>query len=216
MNLKVTYVFGNLSNLIYWLQGAMNPTSTSSSPLFLADNLALDFINSEYGVGEQRHDSFTDDQSVARWLKLAGLLPESAGLTVPQGLLTEARTLRDSARALVNAALKGAPADLTLINQVLQAGRPVSRLEWDGQAQAFRVGVHRTDGSPASLLWPVADALVSLVTSEKFEFVRQCEAHDCILMFHDLSKSHRRRWCSMSTCGNRMKVAAFRSRQKPE
>lgn len=194
----------------------MNPTSTSSGALFLADNLALDFINSEYGVGDQRHDCLTDDQSVASWLKMAGLLPESAAPKVPRGLLDEARKLRDCSRALVNAAMKGVSVDLTLINQVLEAGRPVSRLEWDGEAQEFRVGVHQRDRSPASLLWPVADSLVSLVTSEKFEFVRQCEAHDCILLFHDLSKSHRRRWCSMSTCGNRMKVAAFRSRQKPE
>ncbi|WP_371263350.1 MULTISPECIES: CGNR zinc finger domain-containing protein [unclassified Pseudomonas] len=56
---------------------------------------------------------------------------------------------------------------------------------------------------------------MGLATNDKFEFVRQCEAHDCVLLFHDLSKSHRRRWCSMATCGNRMKVAAFRSRNKP-
>ncbi|MFL9673349.1 CGNR zinc finger domain-containing protein [Pseudomonas sp. NFACC42-2] len=61
----------------------------------------------------------------------------------------------------------------------------------------------------------MAASLVGLVTNDKFEFVRQCEAHDCVLLFHDLSKSHRRRWCSMATCGNRMKVAAFRSRNKP-
>ncbi|CAI8905665.1 MULTISPECIES: CGNR zinc finger domain-containing protein [Pseudomonas] len=61
----------------------------------------------------------------------------------------------------------------------------------------------------------MAESLVGLVTNDKFEFVRQCEAHDCVLLFHDLSKSHRRRWCSMATCGNRMKVAAFRSRNKP-
>ncbi|WP_327229156.1 CGNR zinc finger domain-containing protein [Achromobacter xylosoxidans] len=35
-------------------------------------------------------------------------------------------------------------------------------------------------------------------------------------MFHDKTKSHRRRRCSMALCGNRMKVAAFRSRQKAE
>jgi predicted RNA-binding Zn ribbon-like protein len=61
----------------------------------------------------------------------------------------------------------------------------------------------------------VAESLVGLVMNDKFESVRQCEAHDCVLLFHDLSKSHRRRWCSMATCGNRMKVAAFRSRNKP-
>lgn len=193
----------------------MHQISSSSGALFLADNLALDFINAEYGVGEQRHDCFTDDRSVASWLKQAGLLPGSVAQNAPHGLLAEACKLRDCSRAAVNAAMEGVSVDLTVINQVFEAGRPVKKLEWDGEAQEFRMGVHQRDSSPASLLWPVADALVRLITSDKFEFVRQCEAHDCILLFHDLSKSHRRRWCSMATCGNRMKVAAFRSRNKP-
>lgn len=193
----------------------MTPNDTSPDALFLADNLALDFINSEYGQGEQRHDCFSDDQSVASWLKMAGIWPDSANQQVPQGLLAKARELRDGARAAVNAALKGVAEDLTVLNQVLEAGRPVKKLEWNDSTQAFRIGVYPSDNSPASLLWPIADSLVKLVTSDKFEFVRQCEAHDCILLFHDLSKSHRRRWCSMATCGNRMKVAAFRSRKKP-
>ncbi|MCD5993805.1 ABATE domain-containing protein [Pseudomonas sp. CDFA 602] len=194
----------------------MNSTSASSAALFLADNLALDFINSEYGVGEQRHDCLADDQGVANWLNTAGQLPRLVEQKVPHGLLAKARELRDCSRAVVNAAMEGTTVDLTLINQVLEAGRPVRKLEWDNEVQQFRVGVHQRDASAASLLWPVAESLVRLVTSDKFEFVRQCEAHDCVLLFHDLSKSHRRRWCSMATCGNRMKVAAFRSRKKPE
>jgi predicted RNA-binding Zn ribbon-like protein len=194
----------------------MNQISISSDVLFLAGNLALDFINSEYGVGDQHHDCLTDDQSVKSWLKIAGLLSEGADQKMPHGLLDKARELRNCSRATVNAAMKGVSADLTLINQVFEAGRPVSKLEWDGEAQKFRINVHQRDHSPASLLWPVVDSLVNLMTNDKFEFVRQCEAHDCILLFHDLSKSHRRRWCSMATCGNRMKVAAFRSRKKPE
>ncbi len=192
----------------------MNPSDISPGFLFLADNLALDFINSEYGVGEERHDCLNNDRSVMSWLTQADVLPASA--EIPQGLLAEARRLRDECRAVVNAAMNGVAVDLTAINRILEAGSPVRRLEWDGDAQQFRVDVHQRNSSPASLLWPVADALVKLVTGDKFEFVRQCEAHDCILLFHDLSKSHRRRWCSMATCGNRMKVAAFRSRKKPE
>jgi predicted RNA-binding Zn ribbon-like protein len=194
----------------------MNQLSISSGALFLADNLALDFINSEYGVGEQRHDCLIDERSVASWLEAAGLMAERAEQTLPKGLLAEARTLRDCSRAVVNAAMQGVSVDLSVINQVLEAGHPVKRLQWDGNTRAFHAGLQRRDDSAASLLWPVADALVNLLTSHKFEFVRQCEAHDCILLFHDLSKSHRRRWCSMATCGNRMKVAAFRSRKKAE
>jgi len=193
----------------------MNPNSTASGALFLADNLALDFINSEYGGGDQRHDCFVDDHSVMSWLTQAGLLPEQVDPKAPNGLLALARTLRASSRAVVNAAMTGVPVDLAVINQVLEAGRPVSRLEWAQEQKAFRLATHPRDSSPASLLGPVAESLVGLVTNDKFEFVRQCEAHDCVLLFHDLSKSHRRRWCSMATCGNRMKVAAFRSRNKP-
>lgn len=193
----------------------MNPNSTASGALFLADNLALDFINSEYGVGDQRHDCFVDDHSVMSWLAQAGLLPEHVELQAPSGLLALARTLRASSRAVVNAAMTGVAVDLAVINQVLEAGQPVSRLEWEQEKKGFRAASYPRDSSPASLLGPVTEALVGLVTHEKFEYVRQCEAHDCVLLFHDLSKSHRRRWCSMATCGNRMKVAAFRSRNKP-
>jgi len=49
-----------------------------SQPLFLADNLALDFINSEYGTGDERHDCFTDNLSVIDWLETAGVLCRKA------------------------------------------------------------------------------------------------------------------------------------------
>lgn len=183
----------------------------SSQPLFLADNLALDFINTEYGTGDERHDCFADDLSVLGWLKTAGLMPEST--EAPPGLLAEARRLRDAARTVVHAAMKSAASDLTVVNRILEKGHPETRLQWDEETQRYRIDVRSDAHSAASLLWPVADALVKLITDDKFEYVRQCEAHNCILLFHDLSKSHRRRWCSMATCGNRMKVAAFRNRK---
>lgn len=184
----------------------------ASPPLFLADNLALDFINSEYGTGDERHDCFEDALSVTDWLKTAGLMLKDT--EAPPGLLAEARQLRDAARVIVYAAMKPVAADLSVINRILQAGHPETRLQWDENTQQYCIDVRSGTHSPESLLWPVADALVKLVTDDKFEYVRQCEAHDCILLFHDLSKSHRRRWCSMATCGNRMKVAAFRNRKK--
>lgn len=192
----------------------MTQNDTPSATAFIADNLALNFINSESGVGEQRQDSFHDDSSIADWLKMADVWPESLNPPVPAGLWAAACALRSAARSVVEAAMKGEPADLSVINLLLEAGRPVRRLVWHEETQAFSIVVQPADGSPASLLWPVADALASLVSGDKFAFVRQCEAHDCILLFHDLSKSHRRRWCSMATCGNRMKVASFRSRKK--
>ncbi|MFS0826643.1 CGNR zinc finger domain-containing protein [Pseudomonas phoenicis] len=182
--------------------------------LFLADNVALDFINSEYGVGDNRHDCLVDDQSVLGWLQTAGLLPHQPQRVAPKGLLALARQLRTCAREVIDSAMKGSPADPAVINALLEAGRPVRQLVWNDEKQAYRISFQQRDSSAESLLEPIAEALVALVTHDKFEFVRQCEAHDCVLLFHDLTKSHRRRWCSMATCGNRMKVAAFRSRNK--
>jgi predicted RNA-binding Zn ribbon-like protein len=193
-----------------------SPDPLPSDTLFLADNLALDFINTAYGVGEGQQDCLVSDEAVVNWLKMAGQLTDDFEEKPPKGLLVQAHALRDCGRAVVTAAIAGAPADLATVNQVLDAGQPTKTVEWDGQAQAFRIATRRRNDDPASLLEPVAASLANLLTSDKFEYVKQCEAHDCVLLFHDLTKSHRRRWCSMATCGNRMKVAAFRSRKKAD
>lgn len=195
----------------------MNSTSRiPSDVLFLADNLVLDFINSEYGVGDQHYDCLTDDESVVSWLRMAGQLSQDFDEKAPRGLLVLARELRERARAVIYAAMAGVPTDLTVVNHVLESGHPVREIGWDDEGLAFKIVTRLRHNDPASLLEPVAGSLVSLLTNGKLEFVRQCEAHDCVLLFHDLTKSHRRRWCSMATCGNRMKVAAFRSRKKTE
>lgn len=68
----------------------------------------------------------------------------------------------------------------------------------------------------ASLLAPILLAAADLVNRANWQHVRRCENPSCTLWFHDKSKSHKRRWCTMSVCGNRMKAAAFRARRKAE
>ncbi|SFD38601.1 Conserved protein containing a Zn-ribbon-like motif, possibly RNA-binding [Paracidovorax konjaci] len=184
-------------------------------PPFVGDNLALDFINTQYGVGTAHRECLVDDASVVAWLKLARVLPEDFEAT-PKGLLKLALELRASAQSLVNAAKSDGDASVDVVNRVLEAGRAAKVLDWDRANQSFKVVVQRRNDGAASLLEPVAQALVDLLTGTQLELVRQCEAHDCTLLFHDLTKSHRRRWCSMAVCGNRMKVAAFRSRKNKE
>jgi predicted RNA-binding Zn ribbon-like protein len=47
--------------------------------------------------------------------------------------------------------------------------------------------------------------------------VRRCASPACVLLYHDVSKAGRRRWCDMAVCGNRAKAAAHlaRSRSAP-
>lgn len=185
----------------------------SVQTLFIANNLALDFINTLYGTDHRRSDCLVDDASVLAWLKLAHCMSDEVQ-ECPSGLFEVAREFRSSARAAVLAATAGEPADTKLINDLLEAGRCRKALEWDAVRQAFVMREYRRNDNAASLLQPVAQALADLLVHEDLQLVRQCEAHDCTLFFHDQTKSHRRRWCSMASCGNRVKAAAHRARKE--
>lgn len=191
----------------------MPENANVTSTLLVGDNLALDFINTEYGVGPLHREVLTDDQSVVEWLRTVGALPAEVK-TAPKGLLKLARELRGTARALVEARQTGKSADPAVVNHVLEAGHRCEELRWDAKACEFKVDRRPRTLNAAGLLAPIAEELVRLLTEVDLTLVRQCEGDNCTLLFHDLTKSHRRRWCSMAACGNRMKVAAFRARQK--
>ncbi len=68
-------------------------TSTASVPLFIADHLAIDFLNARYGVGTASRECFVNDRAVLDWLKSAGVVPASTQ-EAPQGLCALALELR--------------------------------------------------------------------------------------------------------------------------
>ena len=192
------------------------PPIDIAAPLFVADDLALDFINTRFGVGGGEQDYFDSDARVLAWLQRAGLPTPQVEAKAPRGaLLKAALALRDSARGLLEkrkAGLVGNPADL---NRLLALDSGYPQLVWSKQ-QSARREQHRRVTCVEALLLPVADAVATLIAEGDFSLVRECECSDCTLWFYDRTKSHRSRWCSMALCGNRMKVAAFRARQKTQ
>ena len=58
------------------------------------------------------------------------------------------------------------------------------------------------------LLAAIARSAADLVAEGPGAPVRKCASPACLLYFYDTSRTGRRRWCSMSVCGNRTKVAA--------
>ncbi|OYO27623.1 CGNR zinc finger domain-containing protein [Janthinobacterium sp. PC23-8] len=189
---------------------------TTHTPHFIGNDLALDFINSAFGMGESSCDCLADDASAVAWLKAAGqLAPDfDAPAATLAGLAAAAQCLRAAAGRLIDLNKPRDPHDFDVVNAILEAGRPIRTLALDADAEANIVLLERRrDDSVASLLEPVAAALVHLLVQGKLAQIRQCEAHDCTLRFLDITKSGRRRWCSMAVCGNRMKVAAFRARK---
>lgn len=181
------------------------------APHFIGNDLALDFINSAFGMGESSWDCLADDAGALAWLKAAGLLAPDFDASVA-GLATMAQSLRAAAGRLIDLNKPRDPRDFDEANRILEAGRPVRTLA-QGEGDNVVLLEQRRDDSAASLLEPVATALVQLLVQGDVRQIRQCEAHDCTLRFLDITKSGRRRWCSMAVCGNRMKVAAFRARK---
>lgn len=194
------------------------PTAEAANPaFFIADHPALDFLNSVVGTGDDRTDFLTDDEQVLNWLKQAGLSIDQAARAfkgAPPGLLREAAVaLREAGRGLLERRKVGKRGDPAPLNRLLARGSAYQQLSWKPGAQPRRVTYQRVE-TPEDLLVPVAHAIAELLETGDYQMVRRCENPNCTLWFYDRTKAHRRRWCSMAICGNRMKVAAFRSRRR--
>ncbi|KAF1717184.1 CGNR zinc finger domain-containing protein [Pseudoxanthomonas wuyuanensis] len=177
----------------------------------VGDHLALDLLNTEARRQDQVVDYWATGEDVHRWLVRQGVATESAGNEIPTNLLVRGRELRDAVREAISARKAGGPVAVDALNQHLQAYQTSPLLQRDDTGGLALTRIRRGDGS-ASLLGPVAEAAAQLLVEGDFALVRQCEHPDCILWFYDRTKSHKRRWCSMTQCGNRHKAAQFRKR----
>ncbi len=194
------------------------PAAKAASPaFFIAGHLALDFLNSVAGTGDNRAEFLADDEQVLIWLKQAGLPVDQAARTLirrsPGSLREAAVALREAGRALIERRKARKHGDPAPLNSLLVRGGAYQKLSWKPGKQPRRVAYRRVE-APEDLLVPIAEAMAELLETGDFQLVRKCENPDCTLWFYDRTKSHRRRWCSMTICGNRMKVAAFRARQR--
>lgn len=177
----------------------------------LGDHPALDLLNTEARKDDAIVDYWRDGADVLRWLERHGVVQPVEQTADPDVLLARARALRELARGLIEARRSEATFDVGQLNEYLHAysSAPTLARDEDGKLVLTRV----TRAEPvAALLGPVAQALAELLTEGDFTLVKQCEHPDCILWFYDRTKAHKRRWCSMTTCGNRYKAAQFRKK----
>ena len=184
-------------------------------PMRLADHPALDFLNTVYRADDALIDVLQSDADVRQWLKDAGWPVETEPAELPpSSLLRTARALRAIMRTLVEKQKAGrvSESDLAPLNALLKQARSYQKVssKKDGSLRFERKWKQRT---PEEILAPLAESAADLLVNSDFSLIRRCESEQCVLWFYDRTKSHHRRWCSMATCGNRHKVAAFRKRQ---
>jgi predicted RNA-binding Zn ribbon-like protein len=74
---------------------------------------------------------------------------------------------------------------------------------------------HRHVGDPIDdALARLSDPLVMELTDGHPARIKICASDTCDWIFYDASSTSRRRWCDMSTCGNRAKAARHRARER--
>ena len=200
-----------------------------SPAFFLGNHAALDFLNSIASPVDVPVEWLGTGEAFVGWQRQAGLVPEhalhalihKAGPGELDAVASQARALREWFRAFVHEH-RGTPLSEAALKELEPINRIPSRDERYGQI-ALNV---KARGSLSPLIWveqrkwlasesllvPIAESMAQLVCEENFTYVKACEGHVCSLLFLDKTRHHARRWCSMTICGNRAKVAAFRTR----
>lgn len=188
--------------------------SATHTPIFIGDHVVLDLMNTVAMVDGRLVDTLEADEQVLKWLHLAGFPGSTKGSRAyPAGaIVAAARELRETIRDAVVRRISGKPINLRPLNDILAKGLSYLSLASQNDGTLRLQRLWRAD-TAERLFSPLAEAAAELLANGDFSLVRKCESDGCVLWFYDRTKSHHRRWCSVSTCGNRNKVAAFRRRR---
>ena len=184
---------------------------------FVGGRLALDFINSV-----PRNASLSWDQLVAFLESARIVTPERAAELLALNrsdsqavelLLRKTQRLADALRLALDAVLHRQKVQrewIEPINEFLRVTEGHDELvhvhhDWEIQFVASESGLEW-------LLAAAARSAAEIIAEGPRARLRLCANPRCGLFFYDTSRTHRRRWCSMTVCGNRHKVAAFARR----
>lgn len=196
--------------------------SGGSKFLFLGNRACLDFANTQVVDGGRPVDLLGGFADLVVWLSEAGLLDADAAEEAlgrwdrtPEGERAFGRALsfRAALRGAFERVVEDEPVPRDAVDEVntLLAGR-LGRDELVESGEGFERRFRWEAREAEHLLAPVADSAADLFSRDDASLVKRCENPECVLFFYDTSKNHARRWCSMATCGNRMKVRAHLER----
>jgi predicted RNA-binding Zn ribbon-like protein len=202
----------------------MSERAEKSDFLFLAGHPCLDFLNTRPLIKTRAVEQLASLEDFTRWLLRAGRIDARAASDAlkrwnegPDGdrIAERARAFRETLRHMVEGIVRGrgvSTEGVAAINFVLAENDGNLRLERQGSRFRTRFAARLT--SPITLLGSVAEAAAEMLSRSNLELVRRCGNPDCVLFFYDTTRNHRRQWCAMGTCGNLMKVRAFRRRHR--
>jgi predicted RNA-binding Zn ribbon-like protein len=178
-------------------------------------DLCLEFVNTRYWRGQPAPtETLKQAEDLAAWA--AGAFAKDVH-PLPRREFERALELRETLYRVFDATARGkAPAatDLQALNAGLAAApaRTALRRErgggfaWDVDSRAATAF-----GLLAPVLWSAGDLLTG-----RIDKVKRCANPECGWLFYDDSRAGKRRWCSMSACGNRAKARRHYHKSKEE
>ncbi len=176
---------------------------------------ALDFVNTlKYTDGQPTEVLGTTSEAL-EWLHGHGLVHhEALARADDAATLRRIHDTRAALRELADATYEGRlPRQDALdeVNRALQAREVVQLVPGPDGCRLD----HRHVGDPVDdALANLAEPIVREVTGGRPDRLRACADDGCRWVFYDDSRTGRRRWCDMASCGNRAKAARHRARVK--
>jgi len=184
---------------------------------FIGGRLALDFVN-----GVPRRAELSWDQLVAFLESARIVTPERGGelLALSRSDPQAAASLLGKAQRLAAALRKAFDAVLHRQKILRECIEPVNEIlriteghdELVAAGDGWEMQFVASESGLEWLLAAVARSAAEIIGEGPRARLRLCANPRCGLFFYDTSRTHRRRWCSMTVCGNRHKVAAFARR----
>ncbi|HSN54584.1 MAG TPA: ABATE domain-containing protein [Candidatus Sulfomarinibacteraceae bacterium] len=184
---------------------------------FSGGALCLDFANTCGDRPRRAEDRLSGPDDLVAWGAAAGLI----GLDEADRFRREARAdpaaaearfasaveIREAVYSVCSALAAGRVPprpELAILNGALRDALPNLELGLRGDGCCWRWG----DASSVTdrILWPVVRSTADLVTSDRACLIRECAGESCRWLFLASSRNPSRKWCSMSSCGNRVKA----------
>ncbi|MGP6192010.1 MAG: CGNR zinc finger domain-containing protein [Vulcanimicrobiaceae bacterium] len=175
---------------------------------FNRGSLALDFtatLGYRQGEAVERIPTPAD---LDRWIAKASLADRTAATSTDY---SSALALREAIYAIGTALLearKPATSDVALINAAAAARRTTQELD----PKTLRIR-HASKAPVRAALAQIADDAIALYGGPDRDRLRTCKHPECGALMLNAARGPQRQWCSMETCGNRAKVAAYRKRR---
>lgn len=176
--------------------------------LFIGNNLAADFVNTEVIAQGGRTDLLSSPEWLSSWLETSGI---AGGIRCSEKDLDNARELRALIRRTFDRVIESKPmqpVDIDQLNTRSNELRRVLSVSNNDYKLSFRLD------SSTDALALIAQTCCELLASTKISSLHKCASEKCILYFVDTSKNQLRQWCSMETCGNREKVRKHYGKNK--